>query len=183
MMNGGSWLPEITIMAILSGPVLAIMASQYLDKVRADKQRKLDVFRTLMRTRSMQMSADHVGALNLVEVEFRNCPRVVEAWKEYLECLGQEFPPIEDKLQYDRAVKKRDTLLTTLIDEMAKVLRIKIAQLEILRGSYVPQGWADDEWEQRLARRGLIEVLHGKIPIQVQVHQTPPPYPPPPNLR
>ncbi len=182
MTNNTLWLPWITIVAIVLGPVVAIMTSQYLDKVRADKQRKLDVFRTLMQTRSMQISPEHVGALNLVELEFRDCPRVVSSWKEYLAHLGEELPPIEEKTQYDRAIQKRDTLLTTLIDEMAKVLSIKIAQLEILRGNYVPQGWADAEWEQQLARRGLIDVLHGRTPIQVRVHQTPPPYPPSPNI-
>ena len=181
MIHDGFWLPWITIAAIVSGPVIAIMASQHLDKVRADKQRKLDVFCTLMRTRSMQISPDHVGALNLVEFEFRDCPHVVSSWEEYLEHLSEELPPIEEKSQYDRAIQKRNTLLTTLIDQIAKVLGIKIAQLEILRGNYVPQGWADAEWDQQLVRRGLIDVLHGKSPIQVRVHQMPP-YPPPPNL-
>ena len=182
MTNTTLWLPWITIAAIVLGPVIAIMTSQYLDKVRADKQRKLDVFCTLMRTRSLQISPEHVGALNLVEFEFRDCSRVVSAWKEYLAHLGEELPPIEEKTQYDRAIQKRNTLLTTLIDEMAKVLGIKIAQLEILRGNYVPQGWADAEWEQQLTRRGLIDVLHGKTPIQVRVNQAPSLYPPSPGI-
>ena len=182
MTNDAFWLSWITIVAIVLGPILAIMASQYLDKAKADKQRKLDVFRTLMRTRSMPISHEHVGALNLVELEFRDCPCVVSSWKEYLAHLGEAPPSIEEKTQYDRTVQTRNELLTTLIDEMAKVLGIKIAQLEILRGNYVPQGWADTEWEQQLARRSLIDVLHGRTPIQVRVHQTPPPYPPSPNI-
>lgn len=182
MIATASWLPWITIAAILLGPVVAIMTSQYLDKVRADKQRKLDVSRTLMQTRSMQISPKHVGALNLVELEFRDCPRVIYSWKEYLAHLGEELPPLRKKDKYDLAAQKRNTLLTTLIDEMAKVLGIKVAQLEILRGNYVPQGWADAEWEQQLARRGLIEVLHGRASIQVRPHHAPPPYPPSPNI-
>ena len=41
----------------------------------------MDLFRTLMRTRRVPMSADHVGALNLIEIEFASEPDVLAAWK------------------------------------------------------------------------------------------------------
>ena len=111
----------------------------------------------------------------------------MNAWNEYLAILGEKLPPIEEKNLNDEINKKRDARLTKLISEIAKVLKIKVEQLDILEGNYVPQGWADDEWEQRLVRRGLINVLCGKASIPIQPHQPPTQeqnlYPPPPDTK
>ena len=184
MTGSGLWMGLATIVAVVLGPVIAVLITRYMDNLRADKARKLDIFRTLMRTRRMQLHWEHVGALNLVEVEFIDHPKVVDAWKAYLANLGEELPPIEQKDRYDRTLMMREKLLTTLIDEIAKVLKIEIKQLDILEGNYMPQGWADEEWEQKLVRRGLINVLYGRasIPIQpLQSQQEQNPYPPPPD--
>ena len=176
----------VTIIAILLGPVGAILVAQCLDRLRADKTRKMDIFRTLMRTRGLPVHWDHVGALNLVEVEFIDRQDVIGAWKEYLTNLGEELPPIEQKARFDTATRKRGVLLTKLIDTIAKELNIKVAQLDILEGNYVPQGWNDDDWEQRLVRRGIINVLHGGAAISIQQHQPQQeqnPYPPPPDSK
>lgn len=181
MTDSGLWMGLATIVAVLPGPVIAVCITRYLDDRRADKARKLDIFRTLMRTRGMRLHWEHVGALNLVEVEFIDHPKVVNAWKAYLDNLREEPPPIERKDLHDKTVKTREKLLTTLIDEIAKVLEIEIKQLDILEGNYMPQGWADDEWEQKLVQRGLINVLHRKTSILIQPHQEQNPYPPPPD--
>ena len=80
--------------------------------------------------------------------------------------------------------RERQDLLTKLISEIAKVLDIEMEQLKILRGNYVPQGWADEEWEQRLSRRGLLDLVCGRTSIAVRLdapRQLASPYPPPPD--
>ena len=186
MTDDGLWMGLATIVAVFLGPVFAVLAARHMDNRRADKARKLDIFRTLMRTRGLQLHWEHVGALNLVEVEFIDCPGVVNAWKEYLANLGEEIPVIEQKNRHDAFIKKRNSLLTKLIDEIAKALKIKVPQLDILEGNYVPLGWANDEWEQQLVRRGLINVLHEKSPIHIHPYQPlqeQNPYPPPPDTK
>ena len=165
-----STIPWVTILAIVLGPFLAILASQHLERARSCKQRKVEIFHTLMRTRSIQISPEHVGALNLVELEFLGEENVMKAWKAYMENLNEQFPPIEEKDKYDQALQNRGRLLT-----------IKIQQLEILRGSYVPQGWADQDWENTIMRRSLIDVLNGKTPIIVQGIESSSLYPPGPK--
>ena len=174
-MNGlGLWMGLATILAVLVGPILAVLITRYMDAARADKGRMLDIYRTLMRTRMVPLHWDHVGALNLVEVEFVAHSAVVDAWKAYLASLAQPLPSLRD----------RGALLTTLLDKIAQALGIKIEQLDILRGNYVPQGWADDDTDQRLLRRRLLNVLDGNASFPIHV-QSPPlggsPYPPPPN--
>ena len=160
-----SAMPWLTILAIVLGPFLAIITSQHLERGRSEKRRKVEIFHTLMRTRSMNISPDHVGALNLVEIEFLGEKNVQMAWKSYMRNLSEPLPPLEEKDQYDQASQNRARLLTELLDEMAKSLKIEIQQLEILRGSYVSSyknGFLDGcaEWlGQYLPPRSYLESL------------------------
>ena len=163
------WMGVCTILAIVVGPVIAVCITRKLDRDRAAAERKMEIFRTLMRTRGMPIHWDHVGALNLVEVEFIDHQDVIKTWKEYLAHLN-ERPP-KEKAEFNAFGRKRDTLLTALMDAIAKALGVKVTQLDILQGNYVPSGWFADEEEQRWLRRALIEVLssgRGSIPIQIR---------------
>ena len=109
------------------------------------------------------------------------------SWKKYLANLSEKNRrrPLR-KTRKTLSEKKRDALLTKLIDEIAKSLKFRVEQLDILEGNYVPQGWNDDDWEQRLVRRGLIEVLHGRRPLTVQpfaAQNQNSPYPPAPEIQ
>ncbi len=158
-LSANHWFSISTIIAVVLGPILAVWITRIIDDRRAQQTRKMDIFRTLMRTRRTPIHFEHVGALNLVEVEFSENKDVVDAWKAYLKNLGEELPPLEQKDRHDKAVKDRDALLTKLIYEISVVLKFRVQQLDILEGNYVPQGWHDDDWEQRLVRRHLIGVL------------------------
>lgn len=76
-------------------------------------------------------------------------------------------------------------MLTKLIYEISKVLKFKVEQLDILEGNYIPQGWNDDDWEQKLVRKALIDVLSGRRPILFQAFNPSnnnDPYPPAPEV-
>ena len=185
MTDGFPWLALATIFAVVIGPIIAVLTARYLEIQRANRERKLDIFRALMRTRGLRQHWEHVGALNLVEVEFINHSAVVDAWKAYLTNLENELPAMEHKERFDKAIKDRDMLLTKLIGEIAEVLGIRVTQLDILGGNYVPQGWNDAEMEQLLVRRGVLDVLFGRASVPVKLHETQPnnsPYPPPPGV-
>ena len=172
-----------TVGAIILGPILAVIITRIIDEHRFDKARKLEIFRTLMRTRQTPIHYEHVGALNLVEVEFADNQKVIDAWQAYLKILGEPIPPLEEKGRFDKYIKERDNLLTKLIYEISKVLKFKVEQIDILQGNYVPQGWHDDDWEQRLTRHLLINVLSGRASLKIspEVNQIgSSPFPPPP---
>src|SRR6266550_8447745 len=174
----------VSLIAIVLGPAFGAYMTRWLDDRREAHKRKFDIFRTLMRTRKMPIHTDHVSALNLVEVEFIKNQNVISAWKTYLACLSEPFPSIEEKEKHDAAAKKRDSLLTKLLSEIAKSLRVKIEQLSILEGNYIPQGWVDDDWEQRLIRRSLLDVLMARRAVVIRPEapvQTPYPAPPASN--
>ena len=130
------WMGVCTILAIVVGPVIAVCITRKLDRDRAAAERKMEIFRTLMRTRGMPIHWDHVGALNLVEVEFIDHQDVIKTWKEYLAHLN-ERPP-KEQAEFAAFGREKATLLTALIDAIAKALGVKIAQLDILQGTTCP---------------------------------------------
>lgn len=186
-----SLLDILTLLAIFTGPIIAIMISRYLDGRREMRARKLDVFRTLMRTRRTPVLPEHVGALNLIEIEFQDNEKVLGAWRELLRHFASTHPrrPEEELTnQLDqpetrtrnerfhvRLAQERQTLLAKLLHSIGKEIGFKAEQLDIFEGGYTPQGWGDDEWEGRALRRVALELLTGDrfLPVGVVDYSQP----------
>lgn len=175
----------ITLIAILVGPVFAILVSRRLEHRREQRTRKMDVFRTLMRTRRTPIHSDHVGALNLVEIEFATDTDVVKSLKALFAHFGTPHgrrpgEEVDDKMSKDEAYSRddkfharlsseRQALLAKLLHSIAKCLGFKIEQLEIFEGGYSPQGWEDVEREQRFIRRYVVEMALGRRHLPVSI--------------
>ena len=71
----------VMIIAILAGPICAVVLTRWLDERRVKSARRWDIFRDLMRYRGDSINANFVGELNLLEVEFSDDERVTGAWK------------------------------------------------------------------------------------------------------
>ena len=185
-MSSQAWMAIITALAAVAGPLLAVWITRMSDQRKEVAGRRMDIFRTLMRTRKMPIHYEHVGALNLIEIEFVGDAKVIAAWKDYLKNLGERIPADLDHSGHEELRKKRETLLTKLIYEISVVLDFKVEQLEILEGNYIPQGWDDEANEQRIVRQSLINVLGGSRPILFQPHNPAVqngPYPPAPQIK
>lgn len=181
----------LTIIAIVIGPPIGVGTARFLDNRRSRRERRMDIFRTLMRTRRTPMWADHVGALNLVEIEFAKDKQVIAAHRSLFEHLGKPLPrrpeeetndnmPPEEKRERDRKFDdrmglERHQLLSKLLHAMAKVLDFKIEQLEVFEGGYTPQGWGDIERQQEAIRRFAIDLYLGRafVPVGVIDYRTP----------
>lgn len=184
-MPAWSVLDVLTLIAIFSGPVLAIMVSRYLENRKEVKERKLNVFRTLMRTRRTPVVPEHVGALNLIEIEFHDNERVLTAWRDLLRHFAATHPrrPDEDITgpmdaherrsrdeRFDRRLaQERQSLLAKLLHAIGKDIGFKAEQLDIFEGGYTPQGWEDYEIENRLIRRFTLDLLAGQRYLPVGV--------------
>lgn len=164
------------VIATLVGPVLAVLVTRHIDDRRHVRERREDVFRSLMVGRRAALSTDNVRALNLVEIEFYGIRPVEVAHREVMMHINspRPFP--------DGWVDRNSKLQTKLLSEIAKVLGYELQQLDVLDGGYYPQGFVDIELEQQSVRRAFIEVLSGRRPLTVaQAAPTPPsPFPPPP---
>jgi hypothetical protein len=153
--------------ATFLGPVLAVFMTRYVDRQRDRHQRQLHVLRTLMATRRTVVSAEHVSALNLIEIEFHGYRQVIAAWKTYFQHLAAGVDPKDS----ERVTRERRTLLAKLLYEMAKVMKIHIEQLDILEGGYVPQAAMDVEQQNQLIRRLFTEIISGDRTFPVEVRR------------
>lgn len=163
-MTIADWL---MILAVLLGPVIAVRLTRFLDNQKEIRERKVNVFKTLMATRAYTVSWSHVEALNRIDLEFdaknKKERAVIDAWKEYLDLLGNSAIPMEQW-----GIKRVD-LLVELLHKMAQVLDYDFDKTHIKNSSYSPRVHGETDEEQSRLRRLLIEVLEGKRKIPMFV--------------
>jgi hypothetical protein len=171
------WLGIAVVIATLLGPVSAVFVTRWIDAERDQRNRRMEVFRSMMGARRAPLSPERVRALNMVEIEFHGVKLVEAAYRDL-------FQHLHTSSQVNREAWQETSrkLSTRLLTEIAKVLGYKLQQLDVLDGGYYPQGFADIETEQQAVRRLLIELLSNKRPISVSpaIASPPAPFPPPP---
>lgn len=136
-----------------------------------------------MATRGARLSASHVEALNLIDVEFytparrflKQSPkfrRVRSAWKSYFANLATPYPT--DKAEEAVYLSQRSELFTDLVYEMAiAVGYTEFDKDEIRKISYVPTAHQDVEAEQNAIRRGFSDIVAGKAALSMRVVEFP----------
>lgn len=163
-MTIADWL---MILAVLLGPIIAVQLTRFLDDKKEKRERKLQIFKTLMATRAYATSWDHVVALNRIDLEFNKDDKVekavLDAWKQYLDLLSDK------SIQPEQWGIRRTDLLVELLYKMALVLDYDFDKTHIKNSSYAPIAHGNIEEEQRLLRLQLIEVLDGKRPLPMTI--------------
>ncbi len=167
-MTIADWL---MIVAVFLGPVIAVQLTRFLDDRKETRGRKLAIFKVLMATRAQLLAPSHVEALNRIDLEFSGRRKdekpVVEAWKAYLDLLGDKaIPP-------DQWVTRRIDLLVDMLQKMAAVLRYDFDKVRIKNSAYAPRFYGDLENEQQTIRRGFVELMEGKRVVPVVIIRPP----------
>jgi len=179
-METETWYALATLAAIAFGPFTAVLVTRLLDRAGEKRRRKLDVFKNLMQTRGIRLDPVHVAALNIVEIEFYNEPRVCSAYKTYMEHLSAPMPAVEEQ---DRFYAQRSDLFMNLLAQIGKSLKYQFDKRDLERLSYVPQGWDTDQSIQRRNAEMLSQLLSGQRAIPItQFAGGESPYPAPPKL-
>lgn len=172
-MTVSDWL---VIVAMIIAPILAVQVQKFIENRKKIKERKMQIFRSLMATRATPLSPLHVEALNMIDIAFYKDKNIVEAWKLLLDNFAH-YPkdPKDSSYQTKLAASadKSNELLTGLLYEMAKSLNYDFDKVHLKRGAYIPKGQAELELEQTVIRRGLVELLLGKKSIPVKITENP----------
>jgi hypothetical protein len=174
-----------TIVAIILGPVFAVRISLQNEASRERTRRKYQTFHALMKTRRVTLAAEHVTALNVIQIEFHDDDRVISAYKKYIDNLaGPTLASNAHQDEISRFIQTRDDVFIELIFEMGRHLGFNFDKRELAKYSYTPQGWINMEGEQNSIRSLALELLQGKRPLPVAPFQPPPSaskFPPPPK--
>jgi hypothetical protein len=142
-----------------------------------------------MRTRRTPVAPEHVGALNLIEIEFAKDGEVISSWKALLQhfstqhgrypeesvvdSMDQQERSQRNRIFEERLGQERARLLAKLLHAIAKRLGFRAEQLEIFEGGYTPQGWIDVDLEQRIIRRYGVDLAGGRAVLPISVSDFP----------
>ena len=179
----------LVLSAIVGGPFLGIWVHGKLDARKQAYKRRLDIFKTLMTTRATPLSAQHVEALNRIDIEFigGEGKKVRGAWKILLhhfdnapvappipridasqqeqDAYGEAFRQYSDNV--GRWVRHGDDLRTNLLMQMGASFQYDFDEVQIRRAAYSPKLHGDIENMQRSFLETANEVLSGHVASHV----------------
>jgi hypothetical protein len=164
-----------TIIAVLVGPILALLIQRLLDRLREARKKKIDIFKTLMMYRGTRLSPAFVQALNLIDLEFtkKSEKAVRDAWKESQDFYSEwgRKSPAEKESQAAQLNSRAVELLAELLVKMGASLGYPLDRVYIKKGWYYPEGLTNIELEQHALRQGLLKVLNGQSVLPVAVFE------------
>lgn len=169
------------VLATIAGPILAVQAQKWVERLREGSNRKLRVFERLMATRAARLSAEHVQALNMIDLVFygsyifgihrrsKTEQAVVDAWREYLDQLSTRA----DAAALAVWTARNDELFINLLFAIAKDVHYKFDRVQLKKAVYSPQAHGDLELEQNMIRKLVLKLLSGKNALKMDVASFP----------
>ncbi|WP_407050984.1 DUF6680 family protein [Methyloraptor flagellatus] len=148
----------VTIFAVYFGPIRAVQVAKENEKRDRLIGQRADLFAVLMKTRAFRLGQEHVNALNLVLVYFRDCANVLVAYRAYISMFNAE------RINF---TQERDDKFIELLAAMASELGYNAEKRDIEQLGYSPQVWFDDENNTRRLRNLFIELLENKRGLSV----------------
>lgn len=155
------------ISAIVIGPIAAVVITLWYQARDRIYRSRFDVFRTLVMFRRHGLSPDFVNALNLIPVHFFKDPKVMSRRRALMAVFDDPQWLSQDVDTKSRLLDRLETVRAELIREIGRAVKVGIDDLEILKGAYAPQGWADEEALKRRAQTAALNLLEGKTALSV----------------
>jgi hypothetical protein len=119
-----------------------------------------------MKTRRITLSPEHVMALNTVMVDFFGQSKIEAAYRHYIKKL-ECTPPTPNDPGMSKFLKDRADALHDLIHEIGIEVGYRYDKRDMTDLSYSPQGWLDEQTQQKQLRALLIKVLAGEAPFPI----------------
>lgn len=149
-------LEWLTLLAIIVGPILALLMQRVLDWLRQDKQQRLNLYLTLMGTRGAPVSQQHVQALNSVAVVFnkRRHAKIRRAWETFLQHVNTQRETAPGTWDERYADLKAD-----LLQAMGADVGYNFTIDDMKRQLYAPLGHVEAEIDLLQIRQALAKVI------------------------
>ena len=146
-------LEIINVIAIILIPIVAVLIGQWLQNKSEKRKDKMRVFSHLMSYRAIGYTdKESVNILNSIPIIFHKDKKVIEKFNEYMSSLN--IKP-ED---YSQKQKEIDDNKTKLLVEMAKVLKYKNVNWEIIQNPYLPTGLLKQMQQEAIFKQGQLSM-------------------------
>lgn len=152
----------VTVTALISG-LLATVLTIFWQKKEALYNRKMKIFETLMSYRYMIASEESVHALNSIDVIFYKDSDVRRAYSEFLD-EAEKKPDMNPNIA-DKHLR--------LLEEIAKVLKLKDIRWDDIKHSYYPVGLSEKFQEENMLRKLQLQNAVNSTKINNNMQNTP----------
>ncbi len=144
----------ITVVAIILGPVLALFAQRALDWMREQKKQRVQLFLSLMATRALQLTPEHVKALNSIDVVFnrKKDKGIRDAWHSVMRHM-------ESDTTKPGWIERVNDLKADLYLAMGKAVGYNYTIDYLKREIYLPKYFNEVEQDQAKIRQGIAKIL------------------------
>ena len=129
----------LTIVAIIFGPVAAVLISLWNERRRKRHEQKLSILRMLMNTRAMPSDPAWSVAVNLVPIEFNDDRKVMKAWREYMEAVRYKASPENEQTANAQSVAKQ----IKLIHQVLKSMDLEISETDLQTEAYLATAYVE----------------------------------------
>jgi hypothetical protein len=153
----------LNVLAIPLSPLIALQVSKNLDERKERRQRKMWVFYTPMATRNARVHAEHVRALNSIDIEFTKEKAITLAWKAYLDHLNDTSQDISVW------APRSDDLLVELLHAMSTALNFDFDKTHLKRAIYSPRAHGEADEDARVIRKALVAIAKGEQGLRVDL--------------
>jgi hypothetical protein len=169
------------ILATIAGPILAVQAQKWIERVRERRAAQQRVFYTLMATRATRVSPDHVQALNMIDLLFsptrwrrqsNGDKQVIKAWREYADHLNINTKDASEAVRTAWNIKCYD-LFIELLSALATALGYAFDKPQLRKGIYYPEAHDEAERKRLALEDAFIDVLKGTAPLSMNVKEFP----------
>jgi len=144
----------LTLLAIVVGPVVAVILTLITEAQRRSREQRLEIFRTIITTRHLPGDARYSSSINLVPVEYNGSRRVLDAYNAYIEETRFRAQPGDEEKKY-RVLASRQA---KLIYEMANDLGFKLRESDLEIQAYAADGFIQRDNMVLDALRAIREV-------------------------
>lgn len=127
----------LTLVGVFAGPFFAILITRWLEEKRRTHDSRLQILRAMLTTRRLGGDGTYLAAVNLIEIEFNNCPAVMTAREAYLKMVFEKPAPEREEDHFHRTAVKQAELL----QEMMLAVGLKTKVGSIITDAYVSEGF------------------------------------------
>jgi hypothetical protein len=157
-------IEALTVAGLIIGPVAAVGITLWVETRRRKREQRIVVLRHLIATRHFPSDPGFLAAINLIPVEFNDSPRVLIAYREFIEAVGVRLDSVNDEM----ILRRSATNLTRLIYEISRSLGFGLRETDIQTTAYASEGWVKREALLQDSQQAMRDIA-GILAIQTKL--------------